>query len=87
MNIFNYIVENKGDCGYKPKPASKSTESPPGTAGKVRELASRLEAGEDMWHPMDATDFTNPSTHLSCLFNERSERLSIIREISNGKRR
>jgi len=87
MNIFNYIVANKGDHGYRPRPASRSTSSPPGTAGKVKDLADRLEAGEDMWHPRDATDFRDLLSHIHCPISRRPSRLNLIRRISNGKKR
>ena len=88
MNIFNYLVANQGDYGYKPKPASQSTDAPPGTAGKVEMLSQRISSGEDLWHPDDATDFTHVKNgDILDPIEERSRRLAIIRKLSGGIRR
>ena len=42
-----------GDAAAVRKVPSSPTDSLPGSEAKIRVLAARLEAGEDLWHPED----------------------------------
>lgn len=36
------------------RPLAEPTQAEPGSPEKVAELARRLEAGQELWHPLDA---------------------------------
>jgi hypothetical protein len=69
--IAELISQNK----YEPKPAILPTSHRPGTRGKVLTMAARIAAGEELWHPADAT-----------LFSDESEFDNYIRELEELNR-
>ena len=42
---------------FIPRPASQATTARPGSAEKIAVMISRVEAGEELWHPDDVTSF------------------------------
>lgn len=51
--MFAFIRVYGSDAGFEPRPAVMPTTAMPGTAEKIRVLAARLLAGEELWHPDD----------------------------------
>lgn len=45
-------------CGVSPLP-EEPTKAPPGSAAKVEILIQRCKAGNSLWHPEDAKDYTH----------------------------
>ena len=41
---------------FRPAPAEKATEAPPGSREKVRTMIERIHSGEELWHPLDRDD-------------------------------
>jgi hypothetical protein len=58
-NIFNYLAARGYDDDFEPDrlPAMPTAEKP-GSLEKINVLRRRLEAGEDLKHPFDRTDFS-----------------------------
>lgn len=45
------------DDDYRARPARGPCPWPPGSPGKVATLAARVEAGEELFHPDDLSDY------------------------------
>jgi len=55
-SVFRAIAEFGYDVDFRPRPSSSSA-SPPGSLEKLKTLAARVLAGEELWHPGDRRDY------------------------------
>lgn len=70
MNIFEAVKVGAEEF-FEPLPTRRPTVHPPGSPGKLAVLATRIENGENLWHPTDATDFENSHERTLNLFRRR----------------
>lgn len=50
---------------YRPHPARRPTDAPPGTRARVEIYAARVEAGQEIFHPLDSNVFPDYETHAT----------------------
>lgn len=60
--VDRWIKVFKNDMTFVPEPATEPTHYPPGSSGKIEVMRRRLQNGEALFHPNDASDCTNMPT-------------------------
>lgn len=53
MNIFEYLETHHSDAGFEPPLSEHPVLDPPGSDAKFRAMVSRIERGEELFHPLD----------------------------------
>ncbi len=68
FSVWAWIVLYGDEGGYSPRRLPLAPcPFPPGSPGRIRNLARRIEAGEQLWHPADVVyyDFESAAKLLN----------------------
>jgi len=57
MNIFDQISDFGDDGDFDPTPGEEPTGAVPGSSEKVKAMAARVRAGQELWHAGDRRDY------------------------------